>query len=304
MKPPAGEAQLSEEQFPDFPENGARGDLGACGGGRCARGTTDWPARTPGPPAAREACHHGPERGRNSSAVARSRRAGRVNVRPQSVRRQRLLHPQGRKGDLSPGPRQPPSDHAIGAEASTSRRAAARPPALALRTPVTATSQQEHGRRPRGRAPRERQVTDDATARGTAPGPHARGHTAASMTRDPAGAPSGRRHRERAQGAPGRPPRHHPPAVWPPTTLSAATELRKPPVRTARGGGHLPAATAASRAPGSPPHGGQFCLPGPLCAAHPWASHATCWPRGALPASGPQPSELHWAPAAQLRATS
>lgn len=174
LKPPAGEAHLAEEQFPDFPENGARGDLGACGSGRCARGTTDWPARTPGPPAAGEARHHAPERGRNSSAVARSRRAGRVNVRPQSVRRQRLLHPQGRKGDLSPGPRQPPSDLAIGAEASTSRRAAARPPALALRTPVTATSQQERGRRPRGRAPRERQVTDDATARGTAPGPHAR----------------------------------------------------------------------------------------------------------------------------------
>lgn len=179
--------------------------------------------------------------GRTGSAPSRARAgaeqqrrgpeqaSGRVNVRPQSVQQQRLLHPQGRKGDLSPGPWQPPSDHAIGAEASTSRRAAARPPALALRTPVTATSQQEHSRRPRGRAPRERQVTDDATARGTAPGPHARGHTAASMTRDPAGAPSGRRHRERAQGAPGRPPRHHPPAVWPPTTLSAATELRKPP---------------------------------------------------------------------------
>lgn len=178
--------------------------------------------------------------GRTGSAPSRARAgaeqqrrgpeqaSGRVNVRPQSVRRQRLLHPQGRKGDLSPGPRQPPSDHAIGAEASTSRRAAARPPALALRTPVTATSQQERGRRPRGRAPRERQVTADATARGPAPGPHARG-AAASLTRDPAGAPSGRRHRERAQGAPGRPPRHHPPAVWPPTTLSAATELRKPP---------------------------------------------------------------------------
>lgn len=303
LKPPAGEAHLSEEQFPDFPENGARGDLGACGGGRCARGTTDWPARTPGPPAAREARHHGPERGRNSSAVARSRRAGRVNVRPQSVRRQRLLHPQGRKGDLSPGPRQPPSDLAIGAEASTSRRAAARPPALALKAPVTATSQQEHGCRPRGRAPRERQVTADATARGTAPGPHARGRSSKRDTR-PRGGPVWKTTPGAGTGGPGKA------APSPPARSLAANHAQcsdgttKAPVRTVRGGGHLPAATAASCAPGSPPHGGQFCLPGPLCAAHPWASHATCWPRGALPASGPQPSELHWAPAAQLRATS
>lgn len=109
LKPPAGEAHLSEEQFPDFPENGARGDLGACGGGRCARGTTDWPARTPGPPAAREARHHGPERGRNSSAVARSRRAGRVNVRPERP---------------AAAPSAPPGEKG---------RPVARPPAAALR---------------------------------------------------------------------------------------------------------------------------------------------------------------------------